>query len=467
MSIYKPCDIRGAVTELSTALYMRWGLSLGRMLESGAVFVVGGDVRLSTPAFKAAFIRGLCEAGMAVCDLGIVPTPMVYFAKRHLSAAACAIITASHNPPRINGLKWMIHDLPANEESVAALQRDVESSEFPHTIRQPGSVQVRDISAAYQRWLQTMFPISGQAAGQVILDPGNGCWSIRAKRYLQALFPGVRFTAIHDSEDGSFPLRNPDSSRPEYLLQLSEEVRRQGADLGIAFDGDGDRVAFVDGEGRGLLAEEATWVLLHSLAEQWPGRAFVYDIKFSDHLRRGAEHLAALPCMERSGHAFIRRRMLAEQALFGAEISGHYFYDVLDGGDDGLYSAALVLAYLARSGQSLATLRQACPVIYMTPELRVGCTAQEQQQAIDTARTAFQQYQQSYVDGVRITFPNGWALMRSSVTESALTFRFEADSASSLTQLVTEYCGHLAGIGETLYRKYQQAMPKAESPARA
>jgi len=445
-------------------LYESWGQSLGRRLEPGAVFVVGGDVRLSTPAFQAAFIRGLCEAGVQVYDLGIVPTPMVYFAKRHLSAAACAIITASHNPPRINGLKWMIHDLPTNEESVADLQHDVERPDFPVTPRQSGSLQMIDVSAAYQKWLLTAFSSATQASGRVMLDPGNGCWSVRAKHYMQALFPGVQFLTIHDSEDGTFPQRNPDSSRPEYLLRLCEEVRRQDADLGIAFDGDGDRVAFVDGEGHGLSAEEATWVLLHSFPEEWAGRAFVYDIKFSGHLREGAKHLGARLCMERSGHAFIRRRMLAEKALFGAEISGHYFFDALDGGDDGLYAAAWVIAYLTSSGQSLATLRRACPTVYMTSDLRVNCTAKEQRLVIEKARAAFQQYEQIYVDGVRITFPTGWALIRSSVTESALTFRFEADDAASLSQLVSEFCLHLAGIGEQLYRKYELSMPKPDSP---
>lgn len=458
MSVYKPCDIRGPVAELSVEMYRRWGQFLGRQLDEGETIVVGGDVRLTTPVCKAGLIEGLCEAGLRVVDLGILPTPMIYFAKRRLRAAACAIVTASHNPPDINGLKWMIRDLPVEEAEVEALRRDAETM-APLTPRTPGTVESYDIAAEYAAWLKTVpYFQQVQPACHVILDAGNGCWSRRAAAYLAALFPGLQVEVIHDEEDGRFPNRSADVAKPEYLTKLSAVVVERQADLGVAFDGDGDRVAFVDHTGHALSAEEATWVLLLSFWESFHDRAFVYDIKFSDRMAEGARVLGGEPHMERSGHAFIRRRMLDEGGIFGAEISGHYFYGELDGGDDGLFTAARMLAHLARAEKSLTELRRTCPPIAMTPDLRVTLDAAGQQAVLANVCQAFADRPQSTVDGIRIEFPDGWALVRSSVTEPALTFRFEASTLDALDLLVRDFCDRVAGVGEVLWEKYQRAM---------
>lgn len=464
MSIYKACDIRGNVSLLSDTLYRQWGEALGRRLTSNALFVVGGDVRPSTPAFLDALADGLLAAGMRVVDLGIVPTPLVYFAQRRLQAAGCAIVTASHNPPHINGLKWMVNNLPANEDDVAALRRDAESLQASGTPRPTGTRLGYDATDDYRQWLQAQ--VSGApkpSMGTVILDPGNGCWSGRALAMLQALFPSLQWSAIHDRADGRFPDRNPDCSRPEYLHALCAEVRAAGATLGIAFDGDGDRVAFVDGDGHALSAEETTWILLHSFSETIAGRAFVYDLKLSERLAAEARCLGGLPCMERSGHAFIRRRMQEEGALFGAEISGHYFYELLGHGDDGLYSAARMVAYLAAMRLPLAALRRSCPPIFLTPDLRIACSPEKQQAVLAAAKAAFADHPLSFVDGVRISLPHGWALARSSVTEAALTLRFEGDSSTALAEIVEEFSRRVPTIGPALRDAFHQAMrPHAE-----
>jgi len=437
VSIYKPCDIRGPVAELSTAAYHAWGAALARRFEPGTPFVIGGDVRTTTPAFLGALEAGLVEGGLRVLNTGVAPTPLVYFARDAFHAAGCAIVTASHNPSDINGLKWMFGNSPPTEEDVDALRRAAVHP--PDDARPRGTTESVSPDAAYRDWLEESLADAPRPNGRsVVVDPGNGAWSGRASALLAALFPGITVAAIHDAPDGNFPNRNADCSRPKYLTALAQAVVERGADLGIAFDGDGDRVAFIDHEGTGLTAEEATFVLINSFSEALRGRAFVYDIKFSDRVPEAAARFGASPLPERSGHAFIRARIQATDALFGAEISGHYFYGALDSRDDGLYTACRMLCHMAKLDRPLADLRRQCPTIHMTPDLRVPVPLDRQARVIDAVRQAFADRPQGTVDGIRIDFPGGWALVRSSVTEPALTFRFEGEDTKTMNVIIRE-----------------------------
>jgi len=456
MSIYKPCDIRGcAARELSPELYRRWGRTLGQQVKAGAKFVVGGDVRASTSEFLAALIDGLCEAGVGVVDLGTLPTPMIYYAKQRLAAAGCAIVTASHNPAEVNGLKWMVGESPPTEEDVRSLERAAAKSRRRLRIEP----RMLDVSFDYVAWLQEVWMDTPPLARPIVLDTMHGAWSCRARRYLQAIFPRSLFSAIHDTPNGVFNGHSPDCSKPERLEALCEAVYRQRACLGIAFDGDGDRVAFVDNEGGLFSAEEATWVLLQSLAPGLPGERFVYDVKFSDRIPEAAVGFGAEPLAERSGHAFIRSRMLESKARFGAEVSGHYFFRDLAGGDDGLFAACWMISHLAHwAGKSVSELRLACPKVFMTPDLRVPMEASEQPAVLDRVRRAWREYPQTEIDGVRVSFPDGWALVRGSVTEPALTFRFEAGDWDGLGRLVQRFSKSLPKVGETLRARYHEAV---------
>jgi phosphomannomutase len=508
VSVYKPCDIRGeAATELSPALYEAWGRGLGRQLPQGAKFVVGGDVRESTPPFLAALIDGLCHEGLNVVDLGLLPTPMVYYAKRRLHADACAIVTASHNPAAINGLKWMLGERPPTPEDVAALQRAAEAGqgsagwcgsctaapalangagsatasptdastasptdragqgrgEGNGDHRAPTEPRTLDISFDYVACLQETFVESLTAQRHIVLDPMFGCWAGRARRYLHAIFPQCLFSTVHDVVDDRFDGRTPDCSRQEALDELCEAVYRERAHLGVAFDGDGDRVALVDSEGVALRPEESTWALLQCLGKELKGERFVHDVKLSDRIPEAARQLGAEPLVERSGHAFIRTRVRNTAALFGAEASGHYFYRALEGCDDGLYTACLVIAYLARTGKALAELRHACPRIYITPDLRVTVAPNLQSNIIQQIRTAWEGFPQRTIDGVRIDTPGGWALVRSSVTEPALTFRFEGLDWHALDDLVERFCDAMPEYGGELLARFKAAMGNEES----
>lgn len=457
--IYKPCDIRGHMTtELTPELYLRWGRVLGAQVEAGAKFVVGGDVRMSTPAFLGALIEGLCQTGVDVVDLETLPTPMIYYAKHRLLADACAIVTASHNPPDYNGLKWMVGDRPPTAEQVELLREGAEE-EISLVGRKSRPPRTIDITFDYVAWLQELWGQRQPAAQfSIVLDPMHGCWARRGRRYLQAIFPRSFVSAIHDTPDAVFDGRCPDSSRSDLLEELCREVDQQRADLGIAFDGDGDRVTFVDNEGTTLTAEETTALLLQSYGDAIQGQPFVYDLKFSDRVPELARKLGAQPLVERSGHAFVRGRMLESGALLGAEISGHYFYQELQGGDDGLFTACRLIDYLARSRSSLAELRRGCPQAFVTPDLRVAVESEEQPRILEQVRTLWAAYPQSDLDGIRIHFPEGWALVRGSVTEAALTFRFEAASAEKLHELVWRFCDELAELGDALWQRYEEAL---------
>jgi phosphomannomutase / phosphoglucomutase len=459
VSIYKPCDIRGSAGgELTPELYRRWGVTLGRQVEPGAKFVVGGDVRESTPRFFAALVDGLCDAGLDVVALGALPTPMIYYAKRRLAAAGCAIVTASHNAADVNGLKWMIGDRPPTEKDVRALKRGAEGAGPEKNGRTRTSPRGVDVTFDYVAWLQEAWIDAPAVKRPIILDGMHGVWACRARRYLQAIFPHSVFSAIHDVPDGSFGGRAPNCARHEALVELGETVYQQRAVLGIAFDGDGDRVAFVDDEGTPLTAEESTWILLQSFAGDLRGEPYVYDVKFSDRVPEAARKLGAEPLVERSGHTFIRNRMLETGAPFGAEISGHFFFRDLAGGDDGLFAACRMINFLAGSGKTLSQMRRKSPKVFVTPDLRVRVKARYRPTVVRRVRETWSKYPQTEVDGVRICFPDGWALVRNSVTEPALTFRFESRNWNGLTKLVSKFCDSLPEVGEALWASYEDAI---------
>jgi phosphomannomutase len=483
VSIYKPCDIRGrADDELSAEQFERWGFALGGRLAPGAKFVVGRDVRDSSPHFAAALMNGLCRAGLDVVDLGELPTPMVYYAKQRISAAGCAIVTASHNPAEINGLKWMLGDRPPTPDDVAAMGKESTSGQWPvasgQKVAKPDSPNSRtpespnpksqilnpsgprplDVSFDYVAHLQETFVDSLAARLHLVLDPMHGCWARKARRYLHAIFPQCLITAIHDEPLPDFGGRQPDCSRTENLAELSDAVYHQRAHLGAAFDGDGDRLALVDGEGVVLNPEEAVLALMDSLGMRMRGAGFVHDVKFSDQVPDAARRLGVEPLAERSGHAFIRARMIESSAAFGAEMSGHYFHRELQGGDDALYTLCRLVARLARDDLSLAELRRRCPPLHITPELRLAVPDGERDKILSDIRAAWAAFPQQTIDGARIDLPGGWVLVRPSVTEDALTFRFEGLDWHALDDLIERFCASLPSeLGEKLRGQYRMA----------
>ena len=424
MSVYKACDIRGVYPdELDERLYTRLGQAMGTLLHERAEaprVLVAGDVRPSTPALRGSLIEGLVATGCRVGDLGTLPTPVAYYAARRRQPDGLAIVTASHNPPQFNGLKLTLGPMPVTTDDMARLEQTVASGHF--ATGAPGSVERLAVEEEYVDAL-----IADARPGQrlrLVLDCGNGTSSRLAPRVLRSL--GYDAVELYCTPDGTFPNRSPNPSVPENLGALCQAVRRSGAAFGIALDGDGDRLAVVDDAGRPLNGDQAIILLArHVLGPGASGRKAVCDLKCSRAVLEAIEACGALPLLERSGHAFIKTRMIDEHADFGGELSGHFFYRELDGGDDALYSA-LRLAELANAtAQPVSALVDAMPRYAVTPDLRIPYPADDGPERIEQLAAAAQGTVLR-LDGARVAYPDGWGLARCSVTEPLLTFRFEA-----------------------------------------
>ncbi len=476
MGIYQACDIRGdAAKELTPQLYRGWGRALGRQVAKGEKFMVGGDGRSSTEIFLGALIEGLCDAGVDVVNLGVLPTPMIYYAKHRLRAGGCAIVTGFHHAAMINGLRWMIGERSPTPSDVAWLQCDAGPAGTPAPKKGERDQRVNgaaraagrarstprrlDISFDYVAALQEAFADSLAAEQHVVLDPMCGCWAGRVRRYANAIFPRCLFSIIRNDPDPNLGGRAPDCSHLGELHELCDAVYRERAHLGFAFDGDGDRLAVVDNEGVVLSSDETAWLCLQSLQSVLRGQGFVHDVRLSDRIVEVARNLGAEPLPERSGPNRIRDRMRETGALLGMESGGHYFHRAWPAGDDSLFTACRLIGWLAaQPGQTLADLRRRCPAMYRTPDLHLPLDAQAQARLIEEIRNAWSDYPQQAIDGVRINAPSGWVLVSGSVTEPSLIFRFEGLDWNALDHLVRQFCAGLPQWGDDLWQEYQAAM---------
>jgi len=430
---WKACDIRGVYSrEVSAELFRRVGASVGSTLPLGARVVVAGDVRLSTPKLKAALTEGLLGSGIHVLDAGQIPTSVAYFAHLRCKTDAVLIVTASHNASDYNGLKLMLGQLPPTPDDFDRLRELTERGIYR---RQHGKVDSLDPVPAYKACVMERWKHLGEPNGMgVVLDAGNGAWSELAPPLFEEL--GFRVHRLFCEIDGMFPHRSPDCAQPGSLGPLRKEVIRTGAHVGIAWDGDGDRVAFVDGSGSIVSTDEVSALMIRELVPREPEAKVVYDIKISDVVRQTVLACGGLPIMERSGHSFIKRTMLEQNGLFGCEVSGHYFFRELHGGDDGLFAAFMMTELVRRHDISLADLRRTLPPFYVTPDLRFPAYKLSFGGIVSRLRRLLDSEREATIDGLRIQTPDGYVLVRESVTEPLVTMRVEGFSENSLSRLI-------------------------------
>ena len=428
MSIYKDCDIRGIYGREITAPECR---QIGRALATmvPGKILLGGDLRLSTPELKAALRDGLLESGAELVDLGTIPTPVLYYALKHSDAAAGATVTASHNPPEYNGVKFMIGREPVTRKVMDALHEIVLNGNFAQS---RGALSHWDVTRDYLNDLAARFHAPRPL--HILVDAGNGAMSRVAPEALRRA--GYRVTELFCEPDGSFPNRSPNPADYSCLGKTSEAVRACGADFGVAFDGDGDRAVFLDNLGAPVQNEKSLVLFIRALLKDRP-TPVVYDQKSSSIIREAVLEMGGTPLPERSGHAFIKKRFLDNGAAIAGEVSGHFFFGEL-GYDDGLFAALTMAELVARSGATLADMVSGivCPPI--TPDLRIACPYADQQSWLDRAEAAAQAAggEISHLDGVRADFPNGWFLMRKSVTAEQVTLRAEARTEAELHSLL-------------------------------
>ena len=447
--IYKDCDIRGVYGEELRLDEVRLiGRALGTMLE-GRSIIVCGDVRTSTPDIKRELIAGLYETGGDILDIGIVPTPVAYFAKSSacLDTYALAIVTASHNPAKYNGIKFMLGALPPTPDDIKAIEQLVRSGRFRFT---EGNIVTLDIKEAYRSKMQSLTgPLTEPL--KVVLDIGNGTTAGIASEIYQE--HGYKVVELYGKADGSFPNRNPNPADFKNLTALCETVVTERADFGIAFDGDGDRAVFVDEKGRPVINEKALIMLTkHAVspaiavpagyAAHTPGFSVVYDQKCSRIVPDSIRELGGTPILERSGHAFIKKTFLRDSSILAGEISGHFFFKEL-GHDDGIYAGLCLGSYLASAraataGTTLSQLADLIPTPHISSDLRYPVAYDRMNAVLTKIRADYGHHPISTYDGVRVELPDAWFLVRKSVTAQEMTLRVEASSDEQLKELIRE-----------------------------
>ena len=462
-TIFRAYDIRGVVdVDLSEDVYRTLGHAAGiyfrrRNTAAGARrIVVARDARLTSPAYAAALIAGLRGAGCDVTDIGMAPTPLMYFALAYLKADGGAVVSASHNPPEFNGLKLRQSDPwyggePLSSEQLQEVQR-IANGDEPGLSEDAGfatgAYEQLDVADAYVQDVARHFKLERPV--KIVLDGGNGSGGPLGLRTFQAI--GCEVVPLYIEPDGTFPNHHPDPTVPENLRDLQAAVAREVPELGIAFDGDGNRIGAVDEGGRVVVGDQLLVLLVRDLARRLgPGHAVIFDVKCSEVLPQELARVGLTPTMWKTGHSLIKQKMKEVGAPLAGEMSGHMFFGGdWYGFDDALFAAARLLRYVAEQGGPLSRLLADLPATVSTPELRVDCPDELKFAIAARAAAHFAaKYPVSTLDGVRISFGDGWGLLRASNTQPVLVLRFEASTPAALAAHRAEVEGWLAtqGIG--------------------
>jgi len=434
--IFRAYDIRGVVgRSLSADVVRRIGLAIGsEAYDRGQqTLCVGCDGRSSSPELLAALIEGLRESGRDVIDVGRVPTPVLYFATYYLETGSGVMITGSHNPPEYNGLKMMLGGDTLFGDDIQALRARIENEEFTTGA---GNLQSMDISADYIRRVSEDVPVALGNAFRVVIDCGNGVAGDFAPKLVRAL--GHDVVELYCEVDGSFPNHHPDPSQPENLADLIAAVKEHDADLGFAFDGDGDRLGVVDPSGRIVWPDAQMMLFARDVLSRNAGAEIVFDVKCSSRLAKVIARLGGKPVMFKTGHSFIKNKLKETGAPLAGEMSGHIFFkERWYGFDDALYAAARMLEILMGFKQKPAEVFAKLPAGVSTPELRVDMEEGENLAFMQSLAGAggFGDAKVTTIDGVRVDWPDGWGLVRASNTTPSLVLRFEGDDEQALERI--------------------------------
>ncbi|WP_294990565.1 phosphomannomutase/phosphoglucomutase [uncultured Stenotrophomonas sp.] len=454
--IFRAYDIRGVVgSELTARTAALIGQAIGTVaLEQGLrEVVIGRDGRLSGPELAAGLAEGLRRAGCAVIDIGLAPTPLVYYAAFHLRTGTCVAVTGSHNPPEYNGFKVVIGGETLSGDAITDLHQRIVEGRLVQAA-EPGDYQQREVAADYIQRIADDVQLDRPL--KVVADAGNGVAGALAPQLLEAI--GAEVIPLYCDVDGSFPNHHPDPSEPANLEDLVQTVKRFGADLGVAFDGDGDRLGVVTGEGKIIYADRLLMLFAADVLMRNPGAMVIYDVKctgkLSDHvLRNGGS-----PLMWKTGHSLMKAKMRETDAELAGEMSGHFFFkERWFGFDDGLYAAARLLEILAQREETPDEVLAELPDMVATPELKVAVSEGTPHALVAMLVAAAQSPDNPYVggrlstiDGLRVDFPDGWGLVRASNTTPVLVLRFEGNDEAALERIQALFRSQLQPVlGDT------------------
>jgi phosphomannomutase / phosphoglucomutase len=460
--LFKAYDIRGVVDRNLTVDAVR---AIGAAIGSEALersvkeIAVGRDGRLSGPKLSGALIEGIRSTGLDVVDVGQVPTPLLYFATYHLSTGSGIEITGSNNPPEYNGIKMVLASEALFGEGIQVLLKRIQEGRLTSAFK-PGALREQDVRKAY--FERVTSDVKLQRPMKVVIDCGNGVAGAIAPTLYRAL--GCELTELFCEVDGTFPNHHPDPAHPENLEDLIAAVKRTGSEIGLAFDGDGDRLGVVTRNGKIIFPDRQMMLFARDVLASHPGAEIIFDVKCTRHIAPWVRKYGGRPTMWRTGHSFIKARLRETQAAFAGEMSGHLFFnDRWYGFDDGLYAGARLLEILSKVADPSAEL-EALPDAVNTPELQLKTREGEnfavverlRELAMDPAsakRTFPTAREIITIDGVRVEYADGFGLARPSNTTPVVVLRFEADNDQAIARIQAEFRAALA-----------QVAPNAQAP---
>jgi phosphomannomutase/phosphoglucomutase len=445
-NIFREYDIRGRVPEeLNRDTAYRLGQCFGAYYQSlGAKRIsLGRDCRLSSPDLRRGVMEGMMDAGIHVKEVGIIPTPLLYFSLHHLEVEGGIQITGSHNPPEYNGFKICLGKTTIFGEEIQKLRSIGEKGSFP---KGKGSAESEEVIQPYHEEILKRIRC-GQVPRKVVLDAGNGVAGLVAPELYSRM--GIEVEKLFCEPDGRFPNHHPDPTLPENLKHLVKKVIDTSADLGIAFDGDADRIGVVDRRGKILWGDQLLIIFSRDLLKRHPGAKIIGEVKCSQVLYDDIRKHGGIPIMWKAGHSLIKGKMKEEGALLAGEMSGHLFFaERYFGFDDAIYAGARLLEILTNEDKDLEELLDDVPTLVNTPEIRIDCPDDLKFQVVaDLASEFKEEFQVIDVDGARVVFNGGWGLIRASNTQPVLVLRFEAEDQKTLQEIQQIFMNKLAKRG--------------------
>ena len=429
-SVFREYDIRGiAGQDFDEADITRLGKAMATHITRKGFrnIAVGRDCRATSDAYQEALVAGLLSGGIHVTDIGVCPTPVLYFAVHRYELDGGIMVTASHNPPEYNGFKSMLAGASVFGEELQEIRQLMERGDFD--IQAGGGVKTADVLPAYNRFI--LKDIHLETPPKVVIDAGNGTGGVVAVPLLESL--GCEVTPLYCEMDGSFPNHEADPTVAENLEDLIRTVKKTGADVGIGYDGDSDRIGVVDADGNILYGDQLMVIFARDILERHPGATFISEVKCSQTMYDDIREKGGNPIMWRTGHSLIKQKMKETGALLAGEMSGHMFFaDRYYGFDDAIYATARLLEILDRTKKPVRALLDGIPETFNTPEIRVECPDDRKFAIVEALTESFRKTHEVIdIDGARILFADGWGLVRASNTQPALVLRFEATSAES------------------------------------
>jgi len=440
--IFREYDIRGIVDkDLSLEFVEYLGRGIGTFFREHGKrqAVLGRDARLSSPAYAEAIARGLLSTGCSVVDIGLVPTPLLYFAVFYKKNEAAVMVTGSHNPPEYNGFKMMVGEETLYGETIQQIYRILKEGKL--VTDKPGTRSSYDIIPEYEGYVVKDVRLDRKL--KVVLDAGNGAAGFVAGPIFRKL--GCEVIELYCDPDGTFPNHHPDPTLPEAMQDLVKKVGETGADFGVGYDGDGDRIGVVDDQGRLLWGDMLMIVFSRDILPAHPGATIISEVKASKLLYDEIRKLGGRGIMWKAGHSLIKQKIKEEKAVLAGEMSGHIFFaDRYYGFDDAIYASARLAEIVSRGPETLSAMLADLPKTFSTPEIRIYASDEVKFRIVDEVRRKLgQKYPVNDIDGVRVSYPRGWALVRASNTQAALVLRYEAETSEDLEAIRREVGGEL------------------------